>query len=210
MLDVREDGRVFYNGELVEQTYTPKGMKVSINGREYYVHNLVGERYLEGYKPFYKVTHVDGNVTNNQTRNLQVEIPLDSLGVKEPGKRPITLRHKKTGARYKFNSIREASVFMGYKRNYLEQYFYTTGKNELSWFHEYTIVEIAPKDTRTINRDGKTIFLRNLTTGEVHYFLSLTKASRFLGRNPQYVKTRLQRGLNLPIESGYEIIEVRG
>jgi hypothetical protein len=99
---------------------------------------------------------------------------------------------------------------MGYKRNYLEQYFYTTGKNELSWFHEYTIVEIAPKDTRTINRDGKTIFLRNLTTGEVHYFLSLTKASRFLGRNPQYVKTRLQRGLNLPIESGYEIIEVRG
>ena len=79
MLNVQTDGRVFYNTELVEQTYTPKGMKVTIDGREYYVHNLVGERYLTGYKPFYKVSHVDGDVTNNNLSNLQVEIPLDSL-----------------------------------------------------------------------------------------------------------------------------------
>jgi hypothetical protein len=44
MLNVQVDGRVFYKGELLEQTYTSKGMKVAIEGREYYVHNLVGER----------------------------------------------------------------------------------------------------------------------------------------------------------------------
>ena len=210
MLDVYKDGRVFYNEEELKQQYTTKGMVVTIDAREYYVHKLVAERYLEDYKPFYKVVHINGNVTDNKVENLKIEIPLDSLEVTNPGKRPITLRHKTTGETFKFDSLREASVFMGYSCTYLEKWFYTKGKDELSWFHEYEIVKIAPKDTRVINREGKTIFLRNKTTGEVHYFLSLAKASRFLGKNSQYIKTRLQRGLELPIECDYEIIEVKG
>ena len=210
MLDVYKDGRVFYNEEELKQQYTTKGMVVTIDAREYYVHKLVAERYLEDYKPFYKVVHINGNVTDNKVENLKIEIPLDSLEVTNPGKRPITLRHKTTGETFKFDSLREASVFMGYTCTYLEKWFYTKGNDELSWFHEYEIVKIAPKDTRVINREGKTIFLRNKTTGEVHYFLSLAKASRFLGKNSQYIKTRLQRGLELPIECDYEIIEVRG
>ena len=210
MLDVYKDGRVFYNEEELEQQYTTKGMVVTIDAREYYVHKLVAERYLEDYKPFYKVVHINGNVTDNKVENLKIEIPLDSLEVTESGKRPITLRHKTTGETFKFDSLREASVFMGYTCTYLEKWFYTKGNDELSWFHEYEIVKIAPKDTRVINREGKTIFLRNKTTGEVHYFLSLAKASRFLGKNSQYIKTRLQRGLELPIECDYEIIEVKG
>ena len=210
MLDVYKDGRVFYNGEELKQQYTTKGMVVTIDAREYYVHKLVAERYLEDYKPFYKVVHINGNVTDNKVENLKIEIPLDSLEVTNPGKRPITLKHKTTGETFKFDSLREASVFMGYTCTYLEKWFYTKGNDELSWFHEYEIVKIAPKDTRVINREGKTIFLRNKTTGEVHYFLSLAKASRFLGKNSQYIKTRLQRGLELPIECGYEIIEVKG
>ena len=210
MLDVYKDGRVFYNEEELKQQYTTKGMVVTIDAREYYVHKLVAERYLEDYKPFYKVVHINGNVTDNKVENLKIEIPLDSLEVTNPGKRPITLRHKTTGGTFKFDSLREASVFMGYSCTYLEKWFYTKGKDELSWFHEYEIVKIAPKDTRVINREGKTIFLRNKTTGEVHYFLSLAKASRFLGKNSQYIKTRLQRGLELPIECDYEIIEVKG
>ena len=211
MLDVYKDGRVFYNKEELKQQYTTKGMVVTIDAREYYVHKLVAERYLEDYKPFYKVVHINGNVTDNKVENLKIEIPLDSLEVTESGKRPITLRHKTTGETHKFNSLREASTFMGYSSTYLEKWFYTNGKDELSWFHEYEIVKIAPKDTRVINREGKTIFLRNKTTGEVHYFLSLAKASRFLGKNSQYIKTRLQRGHdNLPIECDYEIIEVKG
>lgn len=210
MLDVYKDGRVFYNEEELKQQYTTKGMVVTIDAREYYVHKLVAERYLEDYKPFYKVVHINGNVTDNKVENLKIEIPLDSLEVTESGKRPITLRHKTTGETFKFDSLREASVFMGYTCTYLEKWFYTKGNDELSWFHEYEIVKIAPKDTRVINREGKTIFLRNKTTGEVHYFLSLAKASRFLGKNSQYIKTRLQRGLELPIECGYEIIEVKG
>lgn len=210
MLDVYKDGRVFYNEEELKQQYTTKGMVVTIDAREYYVHKLVAERYLEDYKPFYKVVHINGNVTDNKVENLKIEIPLDSLEVTNPGKRPITLRHKTTGETFKFDSLREASVFMGYTCTYLEKWFYTKGNDELSWFHEYEIVKIAPKDTRVINREGKTIFLRNKTTGEVHYFLSLAKASRFLGKNSQYIKTRLQRGLELPIECDYEIIEVKG
>ena len=211
MLDVYKDGRVFYNEEELKQQYTTKGMIVTIDDREYYVHKLVAERYLEDYKPFYKVVHINGNVTDNKVENLKIEIPLDSLEVTNPGKRPITLRHKTTGETFKFDSLREASVFMGYSCTYLEKWFYTKGKDELSWFHEYEIVKIAPKDTRVINREGKTIFLRNKTTGEVHYFLSLAKASRFLGKSSQYIKTRLQRGHdNLPIECDYEIIEVKG
>ena len=210
MLDVYKDGRVFYNKEELKQQYTTKGMVVTIDAREYYVHKLVAERYLEDYKPFYKVVHINGNVTDNKVENLKIEIPLDFLEVTNPGKRPITLKHKTTGETFKFDSLREASVFMGYTCTYLEKWFYTKGKDELSWFHEYEIVKIAPKDTRVINRDGKTIFLRNKTTGEVHYFLSLAKASRFLGKNSQYIKTRLQRGLELPIECDYEIIEVKG
>ena len=210
MLDVYKDGRVFYNKEELKQQYTTKGMVVTIDAREYYVHKLVAERYLEDYKPFYKVVHINGNVTDNKVENLKIEIPLDFLEVTNPGKRPITLRHKTTGGTFKFDSLREASVFMGYSCTYLEKWFYTKGKDELSWFHEYEIVKIAPKDTRVINREGKTIFLRNKTTGEVHYFLSLAKASRFLGKNSQYIKTRLQRGLELPIECDYEIIEVKG
>ena len=210
MLNVYKDGRVFYNEEELKQQYTTKGMVVTIDAREYYVHKLVAERYLEDYKPFYKVVHINGNVTDNKVENLKIEIPLDSLEVTNPGKRPITLRHKTTGETFKFDSLREASVFMGYTCTYLEKWFYTKGNDELSWFHEYEIVKIAPKDTRVINREGKTIFLRNKTTGEVHYFLSLAKASRFLGKNSQYIKTRLQRGLELPIECDYEIIEVKG
>ena len=211
MLDVCKDGRVFYNEEELKQQYTTKGMVVTIDAREYYVHKLVAERYLKDYKPFYKVVHINGNVTDNKVENLKIEIPLDSLEVTNPGKRPITLRHKTTGETFKFDSLREASVFMGYSCTYLEKWFYTKGKDELSWFHEYEIVKIAPKDTRVINREGKTIFLRNKTTGEVHYFLSLAKASRFLGKSSQYIKTRLQRGHdNLPIECDYEIIEVKG
>ena len=210
MLDVYKDGRVFYNEEELKQQYTTKGMVVTIDAREYYVHKLVAERYLEDYKPFYKVVHINGNVTDNKVENLKIEIPLDFLEVTESGKRPITLRHKTTGETFKFDSLREASVFMGYTCTYLEKWFYTKGNDELSWFHEYEIVKIAPKDTRVINREGKTIFLRNKTTGEVHYFLSLAKASRFLGKNSQYIKTRLQRGLELPIECDYEIIEVKG
>ena len=211
MLGVYKDGRVFYNEEELKQQYTTKGMVVTIDAREYYVHKLVAERYLEDYKPFYKVVHINGNVTDNKVENLKIEIPLDSLEVTNPGKRPITLRHKTTGETFKFDSLREASVFMGYSCTYLEKWFYTKGKDELSWFHEYEIVKIAPKDTRVINREGKTIFLRNKTTGEVHYFLSLAKASRFLGKSSQYIKTRLQRGHdNLPIECDYEIIEVKG
>ena len=211
MLDVYKDGRVFYNEEELKQQYTTKGMVVTIDAKEHYVHKLVAERFLEDYKPFYKVVHINGNVTDNKVENLKIEIPLDSLEVTNPGKRPITLRHKTTGETFKFDSLREASVFMGYSCTYLEKWFYTKGKDELSWFHEYEIVKIAPKDTRVINREGKTIFLRNKTTGEVHYFLSLAKASRFLGKSSQYIKTRLQRGHdNLPIECDYEIIEVRG
>lgn len=210
MLDVYKDGRVFYNEEELKQQYTTKGMVVTIDAREYYVHKLVAERFLEDYKPFYKVVHINGNVTDNKVENLKIEIPLDFLEVTNPGKRPITLRHKTTGETFKFDSLREASVFMGYACTYLEQWFYTKGNDELSWFHEYEIVKIAPKDTRVINREGKTIFLRNKTTGEVHYFLSLAKASRFLGKNSQYIKTRLQRGVGLPLECDYEIIEVKG
>ena len=210
MLNVYKDGRVFYNEEELKQQYTTKGMVVTIDAREYYVHKLVAERYLEDYKPFYKVVHINGNVTDNKVENLKIEIPLDFLEVTNPGKRPITLRHKTTGETFKFDSLREASVFMGYTCTYLEKWFYTKGNDELSWFHEYEIVKIAPKDTRVINREGKTIFLRNKTTGEVHYFMSLAKASRFLGKNSQYIKTRLQRGLELPIECDYEIIEVKG
>jgi hypothetical protein len=211
MLNVYKDGRVFYNEEELKQQYTTKGMVVTIDAKEHYVHKLVAERFLEDYKPFYKVVHINGNVTDNKVENLKIEIPLDSLEVTNPGKRPITLRHKTTGETFKFDSLREASVFMGYSCTYLEKWFYTKGKDELSCFHEYEIVKIAPKDTRIINREGKTIFLRNKTTGEVHYFLSLAKASRFLGKNSQYIKTRLQRGHdNLPEECDYEIIEVRG
>lgn len=210
MLDVYKDGRVFYNEEELKQQYTTKGMVVTIDAKEHYVHKLVAERFLEDYKPFYKVVHINGNVTDNKVENLKIEIPLDSLEVTNPGKRPITLRHKTTGETFKFDSLREASVFMGYTCTYLEKWFYKNGKDELSWFHEYEVVKIAPKDTRVINRGGKTIFLRNKTTGEVHYFLSLAKASKFLGKNSQYIKTRLQRGVGLPLECDYEIIEVKG
>ena len=210
MLDVYKDGRVFYNGEELKQQYTTKGMVVTIDAKEQYVHKLVAEKYLEDYKPFYKVAHINGNVTDNRAENLKIEIPLDFLEVTNSSKRAITLRHKTTGETHKFDSIREASVFMGYTCTYLEKWFYTKGNDELSWFHEYEIVKIAPKDARVINREGKTIFLRNKTTGEVQYFMSLAKASRFLGKNSQYIKTRLQRGVGLPLECDYEIIEVKG
>jgi hypothetical protein len=210
MLDVYKDGRVFYNEEELKQQYTTKGMVVTIDAREYYVHKLVAERFLEDYKPFYKVVHINGNVTDNKVENLKIEIPLDFLGVTNLGKRPITLRHKTTGETFKFDSLREASVFMGYTCTYLEKWFYTKGNDELSWFHEYEIVKIAPKDTRVINRKGKSIFLKHKTTGEIHYFFSLGKASKFLGRHSQYIKTRLQRGVGLPLECDYEIIEVKG
>ena len=210
MLDVRCDGRVFFNGEELEQHYSTKGMKVVIDDKEHYVHKLVAEKFLEDYKPFYKVVHINGNITDNRVENLKIQIPLDFLEVLESSKRPITLQHKKNGTIHKFDSLREASVFMGYKEEYLAQWFYTSGKEELSWFHDYTIVKIGPKDARVINRGGKTIFLRNKYTGEVHYFLSLSQASKFLGRNPHYIKMRLKRGVGLPIDCDYEILEIKG
>ena len=211
MIETYIDGRVFYSGVELKQQYTTKGMVVTIGDKEYYVHKLVAEKYLDDYKPFYKVTHINGNVTDNRAENLKVDIPLDSLEVTNPGKRPITLKDKRTGELHKFDSIREASLFMGYAYTYLEQWFYRTGKDELSWFHDYEIVKIAPKDTRVINRGGRSIFLRDKSTKEVHYFSSLRNASKFLGRGPEYLKTRLQRGFNdLPPECDYEIMKING
>ena len=209
-MKITRTGQVYQEGVELQQTYSPLGMLVFYNEKQYYVHNLVAQHYLEGYKPFLTVRHINGDITDNRVENLELYSPSEDIKVFEKGSRWIILEHKKTKERHKFKSLKEASEFLGYERTYLEMWFYRTKSEQLSWHHEYTIVDIAPKDKRIINRSGKYIKIKNKTTGEVAEFTSLSKASLFIGKNRYYLSERIREYNNLPENSDFEILEING
>ena len=209
-MKVNRNGQVFLNGVELEQVYSPTGMLVFHNDKRYFVHNLVAQKYLDGYKPFYTVKHINGDITDNRVENLELYSPSSNLKVLEKGSRWIILEHKKTKERHRFKSLKDASEFLGYRRDYLDMWFYNNKTEQLSWHHEYTIVDIAPKDKRTINRKGKYIKLKHKTTGETFEFSSLAKASVFIGKNKDYLTERLREYNSLPDTSEYEILEIKG
>ena len=57
-----------------------------------------------------------------------------------------------------------------------------------------------------LNPNEQAIILKNLETGEEHYFQSQTKASLFLGKNESYVSHCLSRGEN--VKHGYRMKRV--
>ena len=163
-MKVTRTGQVYLGGVELEQIYSPLGMLVFYNDKQYFVHNLVVQHHLEGYKPFLSIRHINGDITDNRVENLELYSPSDDIKVFEKGSRWIILEHKKTKERHRFKSLKEASEFLGYERTYLEMWFYRTKTEQLSWHHEYTIVDIAPKDKSIINRSGKFIKIRNSST----------------------------------------------
>lgn len=209
-MEITRTGQVYLNGVELEQTYSPSGMLVFYNDKRYFVHNLVAQKYLEGYKPFYTVRHINGDITDNRVENLELYSPSSNLKVQEKGSRWIILEHKKTKERYRFKSLKDASEFLGYRRDYLDMWFYNNKTEQLSWHHEYTIVDIAPKDKRIINRKGKYIKLKRKTTGEMFEFSSLAKASVFMGKNKDYLTERLRTYDSLPGDNEFEILEIKG
>ena len=179
-MKVNRNGQVFLNGVELEQVYSPTGMLVFHNDKRYFVHNLVAQKYLDGYKPFYTVKHINGDITDNRVENLELYSPSSNLKVLEKGSRWIILEHKKTKERHRFKSLKDASEFLGYRRDYLDMWFYNNKTEQLSWHHEYTIVDIAPKDKRTINRKGKYIKLKCcLQDPRPHNYTSYSRTLQF-------------------------------
>lgn len=209
-LEVTKNGEIFLNGKELEKIYTPNGVKVNINNKEYYVARLVAATYIPEYKPFHTVRFINGNITDLQLQNLEIYAPSDNISSYKSHTRGITLENKRTGELHEFKSLADASLFLGYDKDHLYQLFIRYGEERLAWWHDYDIYEIDEKDTRVINREGKKITLRNKLTGELHEFNSLGKASRFLGKDRKYIVTRLRDYDNLPESSDYEIIEIRG
>lgn len=210
MVEITKDGKIYLDGEELPRIYTPNGAKININNKEHYVARLVAEKYLDGYMPFHTVRPINGDVTDMRADNLEIYFPSENVGAHRSSTRKLTLENKRTGEVHYFKSIADASEFLGYDRTYLSKFFYQQGYEELGWWHDYDIIDIDPNDTRVINRDGKKVTLRNRTTGEEISFTSLGKASKFLGRDRFYLKTRLRDYDNLPESCEYEILEIRG
>ena len=74
-----EDGDVYrFDKRLMQvvkaSTYVnKKGYEVtSLQGKQYYVHRLVAEMYLDTWNPDLQVNHKDGNKLNNRADNLEM------------------------------------------------------------------------------------------------------------------------------------------
>lgn len=210
-LKITKDGNIFQNEKIVEKVFTPYGVKVIIDNKEYFVARLVAEEFLEDYKPFHTIKFIDGNISNVSVDNLELYLPSQSVGSHRKSTREIVLINKRDENDIrKFKSLADASEFLGYDRNYLSRMFFRTGEEELGWWHDYDVYEIGENDTRTINRNGKYISLRNKLTDETFEFDSLNKASIFLGKHRKYITTRLRDYDSLPESCEYEILEIRG
>lgn len=208
---ITEDGNIYQNEKIVEKVFTQYGVKVNIDNREYFVARLVAEKFLEDYKPFHTIKFKDGNITNVSADNLELYLPSQSVGSHRKSTREIILINKRDDEDIrKFKSLADASEFLGYDRNYIADLFWRTGEEELGWWHDYDVYEIGENDTRTINRNGKYIALRNKLTDETFEFDSLNKASIFLGKHRKYITTRLRDYDSLPESCEYEILEIRG
>lgn len=72
IVTVREDGTIFYNGEIKAQFKNDGGYyKIAFNKHSHYVHRLVAIAFLDNPLNKETVNHIDGDKSNNNLSNLE-------------------------------------------------------------------------------------------------------------------------------------------
>ena len=115
------------------------------------VHRLVASAFIDNPKKLPQVNHIDGNVKNNNTSNLEWCTCQDNLlhSFRVLGRNPsistnkiVDVVDKRDGSIYHFSSIRDCARFIGISYEYLGRvlsgkYKPTKNHNKLKYFKVY-------------------------------------------------------------------------
>lgn len=92
--------------------------------KDYLIARLVAFTWVEGYEEGFTVNHKNGNRFDNRVDNLEWLSLKDNIrhGF-ETGlyhcRKEVILKHTTTNKTYKFKSMKDASMFLGYNQGYL-------------------------------------------------------------------------------------------
>ncbi len=70
-LDIREDGTIYYNGELKKSSYSNGYLTTGFNHKTHLVHRLVAEKYIPNHENKPQVNHINGVKDDNRVENLE-------------------------------------------------------------------------------------------------------------------------------------------
>jgi hypothetical protein len=96
------------------------GLSVDGKIKQYYLHRIVAEHFIDNPDNLPEVNHIDGNPYNNKADNLEWTSKLDNMKHASENKlmkrytRKVILTNKETGEIKIFNKVTDCATFIGY------------------------------------------------------------------------------------------------
>ena len=176
------------------------------------VHRLVAMAWIENsdYVSKYLVDHIDNNPNNNTVENLRWVTHSENTRKALSDQRiPIDVREITTHKTYSFNSIKEASRFLGVNIGNISNPL--VSRPGRIWETKYGNYEIRVKDSKPWYYTSKTKFEKKnillILNGEFTYYKTWKEIPLYFGLNPNDFITPIDL-INL-LKKRYGIVEIK-